>query len=80
MLTTGLRVFKEVNERTSSAVDEAHLPTRKTIIQYITAIELESQLMHNKEQAKAILEMHYDFNLDNERKKVDSYLTIQLRL
>ena len=32
IFTTGLREFKEVNEKTSSAIDEALVQTRKTII------------------------------------------------
>ena len=54
---------KEVNEKTSSAVDGALLQTRKTVIQYIKAILLERNLVDNKEQPR--LEMHFDFNHDD---------------
>ena len=43
--TTGLKEFREVNKNTYSAVDE-----KKTIVQYILAILLESKLVDNKEQ------------------------------
>ena len=59
MFTTGLREFKEVNEKT--AVDEPLIKNIKTIVQYIIATLLESKLVGNKEQAR--LEMHYDFNI-----------------
>ena len=48
MFTTGLRGFEEVNEKTNSFKDEALLKNKKTIVQYIIAILLESKLLNNK--------------------------------
>ena len=45
MFTTGLREFKEVKEETTSAVDEALIKNKKTIVQYVIAILLESKLV-----------------------------------
>ena len=59
MFTTGLKEFEEVNEKTTSFINEALIKNKKTIVQYIIAILLESKLVENKEQAR--LEMHYDF-------------------
>ena len=59
MFTTGLREFKEVNEKTTSAVDEALIKSKKTTVQKIIAILLEKKLVGNKKQARP--EMHYDF-------------------
>ena len=54
--TTGLRKYKEVNEKTNSAVDEDLIKNKKAVVQNITAILLESKLVDNKEQAR--LERH----------------------
>ena len=48
MFTTSLKEYKEVNEKTTSAVDEALRKNKKTIIEFIRAILLESQLEDNK--------------------------------
>ena len=69
MFTTGLKEFKEVNKKSNSAVDE-----KKTIVQYLVAILLESKLVDNKEQAR--LEMHYDFNLEDIMEEIESYFNI----
>ena len=60
MFTTGLRGFKKVNEKTNSFIDEALLKNKKTIVQYIIVILLESKLLDKKEQAR--LKKHYDFD------------------
>ena len=52
MFTTGLKEFNEINKKTNSAVDEALIKNKKTIVQYIIAILLESKLVDNKEQAR----------------------------
>ena len=59
MFTTGLKEFKEVNEKTNSFIDEALLKNKRTIVQYIIAILLRSTLLDNKEQES--LENHYGF-------------------
>ena len=51
MFTISLREFREVKKRTNSAVDAAFIKNKKTIVQYIIAILLESKLVDNKEQA-----------------------------
>ena len=60
MFTTGPKKIEEVNKKTNSAVDEALIKNKKTILQNIIAFSLENQLVDNTEQAR--LEMHYDFN------------------
>ena len=57
--TTGLKEFKEVNKKSIYFIDEALLKNKRTIVQYIIAILLQSTLVDNKERAR--LEMHYDF-------------------
>ena len=74
MFTTGLKKFEEVNEKTNCFIDEGHIKIKKTIVQYIVAILLESNLVDNKEQAK--LEMHYHFNHEDVMKEIDNYFTI----
>ena len=74
MFTTGLRWFKEVNKKTNYFRDEALIKNKKTIVQYIIAILLESKLVDNKEQAR--LEMHYDFNHED-IKDIDIYFTTE---
>ena len=76
MFTTGLKEIKEINKKTNSAADKAISKNKKTIVQYIIAILLESRLVDNKEQAR--LEMHYDFNHEDIMKKIESYFTVQL--
>ena len=74
MFTNGLRKFKEVNEKTAPAVDEAPMKNKKTIVQYMIAILKESNLVDNKEQAR--LEMHYGFNHEDIAKEIESSFTI----
>ena len=76
MFTNDLRGLKEVNKETNSFINEALLKNKKTIVQYIVAILLESKLINNKEQAR--LEMHYDFNHEDIMRDFDSYFTILL--
>ena len=59
MFTTGLKEFKEVNEKSNSFINEALLKNKRTIVQYILAILLRSTLLDNKEQES--LEKHYGF-------------------
>ena len=59
MFTTGLKEFTKINKKTNSAVDEALIRNKRTIVQYIIAIFFKSKLLDNKEQEK--LEMHYGF-------------------
>ena len=73
MFTTGLREVKEVNKETTSAADEAIMRIRKTIVQYIIAILLESKLVGSKEQAR--IGMHLDFNHEDRMKQINSYFT-----
>ena len=61
MFTTGLKQFEELNEKTNSFIDEALIKNKRTIVQNIKAILLESELFDNREQAR--LEMHYDFKM-----------------
>ena len=56
MFSTGLREYREVNEKTNSAVDVALIKNKKTIVQYIITKLLQSKLVDNKEQAR--LEIH----------------------
>ena len=63
MFTKGLKEFKEINKKTNSAVDEALIKNKRTIVQYIIAILLRSTLVDNKEQAK--LEKHYGFKQED---------------
>ena len=73
MFTTGLREFKEVNEETTSAADEAIMRIRKTIVQYIIAKLLESKLVGSKEQAR--IGLRHDFNHEDRMKEINSYFT-----
>ena len=75
MFTTGLRGFKESNEKTNSFIDEALIKNKNTIVQYIIAVLLESKLLDNKEQAR--LQMHYDFDQDDIMKDIESYFTTE---
>ena len=74
MFTSGPKDFKEINKKTNSAVDEALMKNKKTIVQYIIAILLESKLVDNKEQTR--LEMQYDFKQEDMMKDIESYFTI----
>ena len=53
-------------------IDEALIKNKKTIVQYIIAILLESKFVDNKEQAGR--EMHYDLNHEDTMKDIGSYL------
>ena len=52
MFTTGLKEFKEINKKTNSAVDEALIKNKRTIVQYIIAILLRSALVDKKRASK----------------------------
>ena len=71
IFTTGLKEFEEFNKKTNSAFDEALMKNKKTIVQYIIAILLESKLGDNKEQAR--LEMHYDFNHEDIMNEIELF-------
>ena len=73
MFTTGLRNSKKLMMRILMLLMRL-LKNKKTIVQYIIAILLESKLVHNKEQAR--LEMHYEFNHKEIMKEIDSYFTV----
>ena len=73
MFTTGLKEFKEVNKKTNSFIDEVLLKNKRTIVQYIIAILLQSTLVDNKEQAR--LEMHYDFKREDITKELEGIFT-----
>ena len=70
MFTTGLKEFKKVNEKTISAVDEALIKNKETIVQYIVSILLESKLVDNREQARP--EILYDFNHEDIMEEIES--------
>ena len=74
MFTTGVTEFKEVNEKTTSANDEAQTTNRKTKVQNIIALLLESRLVDNKEKGR--LGMHYGFNLEDIIEEIESLLFI----
>ena len=74
IFTNGLTGYKEVNKKTNSFIDEALIKNKKIIVQYITAILLESKLVDNEEQARS--ERHYDFNHEDIIKEIQSYFTI----
>ena len=69
MFTTGLNEFKVINKKTNSVVDEAFIKNKRTIVQYIIAILLQSTLVDNKEQAR--LEMHYGFKQEDITKEIE---------
>ena len=48
MFTTGLKEFEEVNEWNKFFIDEGLIKNKKTKVQYIIAILLESKLVDNK--------------------------------
>ena len=72
MFTTGLKEFK-VNKKTNSAVDEALIKNKRTIVQYIFAILLRSTLVDNKAQAR--LEKHYGFKQEDITKEIENSFT-----
>ena len=74
MFTTGLGEFNEVNKKTISALDYDLIKNKKTKVQYIIAIKLESKLVVNKE--KAGLEKHFDFNHEDIMNNIEGYFTI----
>ena len=75
MFTTGLKEFKEVNNKTDSAVDETLIKKRnEKKVRYVKAILLEGKLVDNNEQAR--LEMHYDFNHEDKMKEIEGFFTI----
>ena len=73
MFTTVLKEFKEVTKKTNSFIDEALLKNKRTIIQYIIAILLQSTLVDNKEQAR--LEMPYGFKQEDITKGIERIFT-----
>ena len=75
MFTTGLKESEEFNKKTNSAVDEALIKNKRTIVLYIISILLESKLVDNKEQAR--LEMHYDFKQEDIMKDIESFFTTE---
>ena len=75
MFTKRLKEFKEVNKMSNSFIDEALLKNKRTIVQYIIAILLQSTLVDNKERAR--LEMHYDFKQEDIMKDIENYFTTE---
>ena len=73
MFTTGLKEYEEINKKTNSAVDEALIKNKRTIVQYIIAILLRSTLVDNKEQAR--FEKHYGFKQEDITKEKESFFT-----
>ena len=69
MFTTGLKEFKEVNKKTNSFIDKTPLKNKRTIVQYIIAILLQSTLLDNKEQES--LEKHYGFKQEDITKEIE---------
>ena len=74
MFTTGLKEFKEVNEKNPLQLMKLFNKLEKTIIQYIIAKFLESKLVDNEEQQR--LEIHCDLNHQDMMKEIDSYFVI----
>ena len=62
MFTNGLREMKEYNKS-----------LRGVIVQYVIAILLQSNLLHNKEKDR--LEMHYSFNQEDIMKEIERIFT-----
>ena len=71
MFTTGLKECKEINKKAISAVDEALIKNKRTILQYVIAILLRSTLVDNTEQAR--LEKHYGFKQEDITKEIESF-------
>ena len=62
----------------SSVVEESFIQTRKTIIQYIIAMLLQSKLADSNEQAR--LKFNYDFNHEDIMKEVvRSFVVVLIR-
>ena len=76
MFTTGPKEFKEIIKRTNSAVDEAVIKNKRTMVQYIIAILLRSTLVDNNEQAR--LENDYGFKQENITKKIEVFLLMKI--
>ena len=74
MFTTGLSEIKEVNEKTTSTVDEA-LKKKKRQYNNLIAKLLESKLVDNEKNVR--LEIHYDFSQEDIMKEFDSYFTTE---
>ena len=86
MITNGLKEFELDNKLaftqisvTASQISEVALPidintlqTRRTILEKIIAVLIESKLEENKEQRK--LETQYDFNFKEIIKEIEVYL------
>ena len=73
MFTTGLKEFREVNKKTNSFKDEALLKNKRTTVQFINAILLQSTLLDNKEQESQ--EKHYGFKQEDIRKEIERIFT-----
>ena len=73
MFTTGLKKFKEINKKNNSAVDEALIRNKRTIVRYIIAILLRSTLVDNKEHAR--FEKHHGFKQEDITKENESFFT-----
>ena len=75
MFTLSLQELKEGSRLIRAKTAEIACQTRKTIIQYIRAIVLESKLVDDKEQARQ--EMHYNFDYEDIMKEVESYFIVK---
>ena len=73
MFTTDLKEFKEFNKKNNSAVDEALIKNKRTIVKYIIAILFKSKLLDSKEQEK--LEKQYVFKQDEIMKEIEIIYT-----
>ena len=73
MFTTGLKEFKEINKKSNSAVDEALIKNKRTIVEYIIALLLQSTLVDNKDQAR--FEIHYGFKQEDIMKEIEKFFT-----
>ena len=76
IFTNGLKEFKEVNKKTNSFIDEALFKNKKTIVQYIIVILLQSTLLDNKEQES--LEKHCGFKQEDITKEIERILIIKI--
>ena len=77
MFTTGIKEFNEINKKTNSAVDEALIKNKWTLVQYIIALLLRSTLVDNKEKAR--LEMHYGFKQEDIMREIERFFTNENR-
>ena len=73
MFTTGLKEFKDVNQKNNSFIDEALLKNKRTIEQYIIAILLRNTLLDNKERES--LEKQYGFKQEDITKEIERIFT-----